>query len=235
MKRELSIIKNNKLKGSPVTIICGGYGSGKSEISVNYVIKKKDEFDKVAIVDLDIVNPYFRSREAYEIFQKKDIELIAPEGELRNSALPALPGKIYSVLKNDDIMTIVDLGGDDTGAKVLARYHKDIPEHYEMFMVVNPARPYQDSARKIIKLANDIEFRSRKKITGIINNTNLLSLTSNEFIEENYEIIKTAAKELDLPIIFTAISKEHIKKQGKPKIDSEIFELDLQLSPSWRK
>jgi len=186
-------------------------------------------------VDLDIVNPYFRSREAHKLFKERDIELVAPEGELRNSALPALPGKIYSVLKNDDIMTLVDLGGDDTGAKVLARYHKDIPEYYEMYMVVNPARPYQDTVEKIVKLSEDIEYKSRKKITGIINNTNLLTLTSNDYIEENFSIVKNAADQLDLPIIFTAVSKEHINKYGKPKIDTEIFELELQLSPSWRK
>ncbi|MFP4456812.1 MAG: ATP-binding protein [Clostridia bacterium] len=220
---------------SPVIIICGGYGSGKSEISVNYVLKKRHEFEKVAIVDLDIVNPYFRSREAFKLFEEKDIELVAPKGELRNSALPALPGKIYSVLKNENVMTIVDLGGDDTGAKVLARYHKDIPDNYEMFLVVNPARPYQDSAEKIVKLAKDIEIKSRKKITGIINNSNLLSQTTVKYLEENFEIVKKAAEKLKLPIVFSAISKEFIKLNGKPKIESDIFELDLQLSPSWRK
>lgn len=235
MKKGLNIIKNKINMNSSVIIICGGYGSGKSEISVNYVLKKRHEFKKVAIVDLDIVNPYFRSREAYKLFEKEDIELIAPKGELRNSALPALPGKIYSVLKNDKVMTIVDLGGDETGAKVLARYHNDIPDYYEMFMVVNPARPYQDSAEKIVKLAQDIELKSRKKITGIINNSNLLAETSMNYLEENFEIVKEAAEKLNLPIVFSAIPKEFIEINGKPKIESDIFELDLQLSPSWRK
>lgn len=235
MKKVSKIIGNKEEKFSPVTIICGGYGSGKSEISINYALKQRTKFNKIAIVDLDVVNPYFRSREAHKLFCNNDIELIAPEGEFRNSALPALPGKIYSLLKNDDIMTIVDLGGDENGAKVLARYHKEIPEHYEMYMVINPARPYQDSLEKIIKLKRSIEFKSRQKITGIINNTNLLTETSNEYIEQKFAIIEEVAKITKLPIVFTAVSRELLAKYGQPKIDSSIFELDLQLSPSWRK
>ena len=225
----------NKLEFAPVTIICGGYGSGKSGISVNYVLDAKKSNDKISIVDLDIVNPYFRSREAHKVFQEKGIELIAPEGELRNSALPALPAKVYGSLKDDEVMTLVDLGGDDTGAKVLARYEKHIPDNYQMYMVINPARPLQDSSQKILQLIENIEYTSRKKITGLINNTNLLHETNIMYIEDNFHIVEEVSEKLNKPILFTTVNSEIIKKEGMPQISSEVFQLDLQLSPKWRK
>lgn len=225
-------LSNNLAKA---TIFCGGYGSGKSEIAVNYAIAMKQLKNKVAIADLDIVNPYFRSREAKEFLEKQNVEVVIPKGKLNTADLPALPADIYRILKNPEIYAIIDVGGDDVGARVMGRFSDRIPEDTKMFLVVNPARPFQSSGEKIKILAEGIMKTSKVKINGIINNTNLLYETSNEHIEECFSIVEEAAKLMQVPIVFTAIDKNRVKDNVYPNIDTKFFSLDLQLSPEWRK
>ncbi len=132
-------------------------------------------------------------------------------------------------------MTLVDLGGDETGSRALARYVNHIPDNYQMYMVINPARPYQDTVEKILHLAEKIEYTSRKNLTGLINNTNLLHETNLKFIEDNFSLIEEVSNKLKKPIIYTSVDNRLIEDEGLPKINSEIFKLNLQLSPTWRK
>ncbi len=220
---------------SSVTIFSGGYGSGKSEIAVNYALAANSKVEHIAIADLDIVNPYFRSREARAVLEAAGVEVVAPLGKVSNSALPALPADIYRVLINTDIYAIIDVGGDDVGAKVLGRYQEHIPENKNMFLVVNPARPFQNTAEKIQELAIKIMHNSRQKIDAIINNSNLVYDTTISFMEETFPIVQKAADLLNVPIAFTAIDKNLVKTNEYPNINTEFFHLDLQLSPKWRR
>ncbi len=228
----LIIIYQHKRNG--ITVICGGYGSGKSEIAVNFALKQREIHHPVAIIDMDIVNPYFRSREAQNAFAANDIELVAPAGELATSALPALPGKIYSVLRSENIETIIDLGGDDIGAKAMARFSHQLND-YEMFMVVNVLRPFQENEEQIADLARSIEQQSKLKITGLINNTNLLRETDEIMIMDSYPVIEAAAKRLNVPIVYTSLTRNYVEKYGFPPKATPFFIIDLHLSPSWRK
>ncbi len=220
---------------SRVTIFCGGYGSGKSEIAVNYALAMSRYKQNIAIADLDVVNPYFRSREARAVLEQHGIEVISPSGKLSTADLPALPADIYRVLRSQSIYAMIDVGGDEVGARALGRFAEHVSEDNKMFLVVNPARPFQNSAQNIYALAQKIMDTAKLKINGIINNTNLIYETTNQFIEDAYPIVEETARLLEVPIVFTTVDKNKVEIEGLPKIDTEFFSLDMQLSPKWRK
>lgn len=217
-----------------VIIFTGGYGSGKTEIAVNYALKLAKEMNNVALIDLDIVNPYFRSREAAEILEAAGVKVVAPKGKLRTADLPALPGEIYQVLHDPNTQVVIDVGGDDVGATVLGRFYSHIPKNYAMWLVMNPARPFQSEPEQVVSLARKIEQRSRQNITGIINNSNLLYETNSKYIEDNYPIIQETARLMALPIVFSAVDIALINREGMPDITSEVLAMNLHMSPEWR-
>lgn len=223
------------LQSARVIIFTGGYGSGKTEIAVNYALKLAKTAEKVAIVDLDIVNPYFRSREVANVLEAAGVTVVAPKGQLRTADLPALPSEIYQVLHDDRTRVIIDVGGDDVGATVLGRFHRHIPKNSAMWLVINPARPFQGAPEQVALLARKIEERSRQTISALVNNSNLLYETNRAFIEENYPMIAKTAQLMALPIVFSAVDQALIEKEGLPCIASEVLRLHLHMSPEWRK
>lgn len=223
------------MEPSRVTIFTGGYGSGKTEIAVNYALKLADTGKKVAIVDLDIVNPYFRSREAEQIFAQANVLLVAPRGRLRTADLPALPPEIISVLRDPDMYVVLDVGGDDIGATALGRFKSHIPKDFSMFLVVNPARPFQSTAEKILGLATKISRAARLPISGLVCNANLRDETTKAFIEEGYKIVESAADLLGVDVVFTTVTKQVREKEGAPRVGSPLFTIHLYMLPPWQK
>lgn len=208
-----------------INIITGHYGSGKTEIAINMALKLKEEHDNVVICDMDIVNPYFRTNDAKAFLEEKGIRVISPDYASTNIDIPVLPGDILSVFTNKDCYAILDLGGDDDGAVALGqffRYLKD--EDYEMYFVVNSLRPDTSNIEDIKILAANIEYTSRAKITGVINNTNLSYLSEADHLADSLDFVEKAAKELGVEVKYITGTKEILRGISDPRaMEIELF------------
>jgi len=189
-----------------ITFIAGHYGSGKSEISVNLAIQDKIDF----LVDLDVINPYFRTRALKELFDEHKITLVEStvEGKL-NSDMPYVSGKGRMPLQHKELTAIYDLGGTENGTKVLHQfieYIEDLKE-VDFLCVVNIFRPETATVKEIIKTIIMYEAETQLKITGLINNTNLMDETTQEMIDEGEKVLQEVSKKLDIPVLYTVIEE----------------------------
>lgn len=186
-----------------IYIVTGHYGSGKTEFSINFALSLKESCEKVFLVDLDIVNPYFRSNDVRALLEAAGITVLAPAYAGTNVDIPVLPPEIMRIFEEKDAKIVLDVGGDDDGAIVLGRYKKYFDENgYEMFLVVNTRRPLTSSADEIIRMKEDIEAASRLKVTGLISDTNLADETTAAVVREGYEILEKVSSKANLPIKF---------------------------------
>jgi energy-coupling factor transporter ATP-binding protein EcfA2 len=207
-----------------LVIIIGRYGSGKTEFAVNYAVKMKELYENVSIADLDIVNPYFRSREKREFFESIGVKVY--DSSIRNTSIdiPALPAELTGVILNQNVKSIIDVGGDPVGARVLARYAEQIKNvEYDMFYVINGNRPETSTVEDVLKYLKLIEATSRLKITGLINNTHLLKETTAEDVEFGHELTKKISWETDIPIRYEAVMKETADKIKNLEIIEKLF------------
>lgn len=198
-----------------ITIITGHFGSGKTELAINLALAERKKYEKTAINDLDIINPYYRSRDAAVIFQGHDVELIAPAQRLATSDLPIVSGEIYRVLHDDKYRLIVDAGGDKDGAKALGQYYHEWKNlNPDLLFVLNGNRPYVSTVEGALTTVAEIEKAARLKITGIINNSNIGKETTMNDIKSGYELSRAVADKLQIPFLYTSIS-EHLKQQAE--------------------
>lgn len=217
-----------------LVIVIGHYGSGKTEFSVNYAVKMKEIFENVNIADLDIVNPYFRSREKRDFFEKIGIKVF--DSSIKNTAvdIPALPAQLMGVILNPNEKSVLDVGGDPVGARVLARYSEQIKNvEYDMFFVINGNRPETNTAEGALKYLRMIEATSRLKVTGLINNTHMLKDTSAEDVEFGHELTKKVSWETDIPIRYEAVIKETAEKIKNEDILEKLFPINLYMREEW--
>jgi hypothetical protein len=187
-----------------LNIFTGHFGSGKTEVAVNFAIKLAELKGKTAIVDLDIVNPYFRTADARKELEERNIRVITSIYANTNVDVPSLPPEINSLFEEKELRVVLDIGGDDLGAKAVSRYRDEIlQEDFELFFVVNTKRIMTDTPDKIEEMIYSIEQSARIKITGLVNNTNLLQDTSSSDIIEGERIIKIVSQKLNIPISFS--------------------------------
>lgn len=200
--------------GKRIYILAGHYGSGKTNIAVNLALALKKEGKEVKIADLDIVNPYFRTKDSADILKKAGIELISPYFANTNVDLPALPPETYSIFQNKSFTAVIDVGGDDRGAYALGRYVPYILEedNFEMCFVANFFRPLTQTAEEALEVMREIEAACGIKFTAIINNSNLGSETTKEHIFSTLEEVKKLSEISSLPILFTS-AKTDIAKE----------------------
>lgn len=193
-----------------ITLFAGHYGSGKTNIAVNFAKAIKKSGKKVKIADLDIVNPYFRTKDSIEDLQKEEIELISPAYANTNVDLPALPQEIYGLVQVKDCFAVMDIGGDDRGAYALGRFTPYILQEndYEMVFVVNLYRPLTRTAEQSVEVMREIEQASGIKFTAIINNSNLGNDTSAETVNATIKEVNRLSELTKLPVIFTTCVKE---------------------------
>lgn len=221
------------LKDKRLRIIIGHYGSGKTEFSVNYAVKLAKLKKKVALVDLDIVNLYFRSREKAEALEELGIRVIG--GAIKGSALdlPAIPGEVLAPLHDKSYECIMDIGGDPAGARTLGMYNEYISEeNYDMFFVLNAYRPETQSVEKVIEYMTKIEDVSRAKITGIVNNTHLLKSTTIDNVIDGYELALEVSKTTGIDIKYN-VCLESIAAELPQNLEGEIFPINLYMREEW--
>ena len=190
-----------------ITLLCGHYGSGKTNVAVNMAYDQKAKYDRVAIADLDIVNPYFRTKDSAEDFKAQGIELICSEYAGSNVDIPALPQQIYSICDQKDKQVIIDVGGDDRGAYALGRIAPGILEenNYEMLFVINCFRPLTRDAESTIEVMREIEDAAKIKFTAIVNNSNLGEETKREDVLKSLAYAEEISQKTGLPIKCTSV------------------------------
>lgn len=188
-----------------ISIFTGHFGSGKTEVAVNYAFKMAENSNKVAIVDLDIVNPFFRTADVKDKLVEKGLKVILPGYVNTNVDVPSLPAEVNMVFENKEYRVVLDIGGDDLGAKVVARYRNSIlKDDYEMYFVINTRRPLTDTEAGIEEAIHEIEESSGIKVTKLVNNTNLLQETTVEDFLEGDALIRSVSGKLGIPVGFAS-------------------------------
>ena len=218
-----------------ITIFAGHYGSGKTNIALNYALTLKEQFPKVSIADLDIVNPYFRTKDSEKMLNENGIRLICSEYANSNVDVPALPAEVYAVVDDKSMYAVLDVGGDDRGALALGRYVEKIKaeNNYEMLFVVNKFRPLTPDAPSTVEIMKEIESACNLKFTGIVNNSNLGEETTKEDIISSLSYAEEISKLSGLPIKFTSV-KNSLYSEVSEK-HKNVFKLDLFVKQSWLK
>lgn len=212
-----------------ITIIAGHYGSGKSEISVNLALNNNIDY----IVDLDIINPYFRSRALNDLFEEKGIRLVEStiRGKL-NSDMPYVSGEAAVPFVQQHLTAVYDLGGTENGGRVLIQFVHRIKdmENIDLLYVVNIFRPTTANKELIIDAIHKLEGESQLKVTGLINNSNLMQFTTVNEVLEGEKVLKEVSKELGLPIIYTVVEETHSFNQ---QFEGELIILERLVAQKW--
>ena len=216
-----------------INIFTGHYGSGKTEIAINFALSQAKKGLKTVICDFDIVNPYFRTKDAQIPLEKAGITVICPEYANTNVDLPTLPAQIQSVFDRDFDCVVFDVGGDAEGAIALGTYQKKIKNYdYEMAIVINLKRPLTATHEDIVSMVRDIENSSRLSTTYFINNTNISYETTTDILLWHREVLDSVAKETNIPVLYMAGTHEVIKNLPACDLKS-VLELSLYLNPAW--
>ena len=220
------------LKDKRITILSGHYGSGKTNIAVNYAMLLADEGKKVCIADLDIVNPYFRTKDSEDELKEKGISLISPRYANTNVDLPALPAESYRLVQDKSIFGVMDIGGDDRGAYALGRFADAIKAegNYRMAFVINRHRPLTSTVEDTVEIMKEIEAACGLKFTCIVNNSNLGEETTEETLLDSLDFVERLCKATDLELwMHTAVPEVAEKLSELPimpmKLQKKFFSL----------
>jgi hypothetical protein len=218
-----------------ITIVGGAYGSGKTEFAVNYVkYLKSKRTGKTGLIDLDIVNPYFRSRELTTKLEQEGITVVSSELAMENVDIPALSPRIYSLLQDHSYQVVLDVGGDPVGARVLGRYNQYFQaEPYDFWVVVNPFRPDTRDTDETVKLIEKLQKAARIQVTGLVSNINLGRETTLENWRQGLAMVTATASQIKLPIVFHAVEERLLADNTAFFRDYPVFPLHLTMLPPW--
>ena len=202
-----------------ITLFAGHYGSGKTNIAVNYALALHAQGKPVQIADLDIVNPYFRTKDSADELNAAGIRLVSPAYANSNVDLPALPQEVYGLVQNRDNYAIMDIGGDERGALALGRYRPYILEEndYEMVFVANFYRPLTRTAEEAIEVMREIEAAGGIPFSAIVNNSNLGEETTVQAVQATEAEAERLSALTGLPLLFTSVKEDLATAfEGKP-------------------
>ena len=197
-----------------LTLFAGHYGSGKTNIAVNYAIRLAKEGKKVCIADLDIVNPYFRTKDSEEDLAAHNIDLICSNYANTNVDLPAIPPESYRLVQDKSVYGVIDIGGDDRGAYALGRFSDAIKAEgdYRMAFVLNKYRPLTSTVADAVEIMREVEAAAGIKFTCIVNNSNIGSETTVETVLESVDFAEELSRVTELPIWFYTAEKSVAEK-----------------------
>ncbi len=223
-----------KESGGKVIAVVGGFGSGKTEISLNLVMGLREYHRDVTIVDLDIVNPYFRCREARDLVRSRSISFILPPEEQMEADIPIIVPEIRATLQSPKGAVVLDVGGDDIGSRVLGSFKGLIDEdNFEMWNVVNVNRPFTSDVEGGIRILKEIELSSRMKVTGLVSNAHLMEYTTVSTIYEGYEVVKEMGEKLSLPVRFVGAETGMLSEAERERFECPVFPMKRYLKFPW--
>ena len=211
-----------------ITLFFGHYGSGKTNIAINYALHLKKQFDKVAIADIDIVNPYFRTKDSEAELKKAGIKVISLPFANTNVDLPALPPEVYGLVQDKTTVAVMDIGGDDRGAYALGRYTPYLLEEndYEAVFVANFYRPLTKTAEEAFEVLQEIEGACGIKMTAIVNNSNIGVETTEADVKKTDAEAQKLSQIAGIPVIFTSVNESIARNSTH-----DYFPLTLQKKP----
>lgn len=219
-----------------IVTIVGNYGSGKTEVAVNLAVEQKRAGMAVRVADLDLVNPYFRTREARKQLADRGIDLVMPDERYLQADLPILSPLVSGMIREPEQLTILDVGGDDVGATVLATLSDAFDgKKGRMLQVINPFRPFTDTVKGCIEICRAIEKRSQMTVNGLIGNANLIDDTTVDDLYYGYDFVHGYAETVGLPLEFVTISRHLMPKVDPGRFDCPVLPLERQLVPPWKK
>ena len=209
-----------------LTLFAGHYGSGKTNIAVNYALRLAGEGKSVCIADLDIVNPYFRTKDSERELSEAGVSLVSPQYANTNVVLPALPAASYRLVQDKSVYGIMDIGGDDRGAYALGRFVPAIKAEgdYRMAFVVNCYRPLTETVEDTVEIMKEIEAACGLAFTCIVNNSNLGTETTADTVRESMDFINELSRVTGLPLWMTT-AEEGVARE---LTDIEVMPLTLQ-------
>lgn len=193
-----------------ISIFLGAYGSGKSEVAVNFALmlanrEKNKACREITLADLDIINPYYRSLDAKKVLNDNGVSVISPLFANTNAEAPVIPGEVYSVFDQESTRAVLDIGGEDMGARIVSNLkNKILHSDFAVYMVVNMKRPFTDTKEKVIRMMQELEDAAGLKITGLVNNTNLLEDSTLAELTEANQILAGIYDETGVPLCFAA-------------------------------
>ena len=213
------------MKNKRITIVCGHYGSGKTTFSINYALYLRNQTNRdIYIADLDVVNPYFRSREHFDFLKDKNIKVIGSYLPQSGADLPAVSAEVYTLFENKEIIGIVDMGGNSVGSLSFATFRDNVNiEETEIIFVLNANRKENSTLDYALGHFNNIEATLGLKITSIVNNTHLMNETSLDDINKGESIAGELSKEKNIPVKFTCVDMDFFDNNSNIKTKYDLF------------
>ena len=219
-----------------IVVIVGNYGSGKTEVSINLAVHRKRAGVDVRIADLDLVNPYFRTREAKAPLANLGIDVVLPPEQYLQADLPILSPLVAGMIRQPSELTLLDVGGDDVGATVLATLEDAFKDKsFSVLQVVNPLRPFTETIEGCLKIRAEIEQASRLSINGLVGNANLIDETTPDHIYNGYDFVKTLSEQSGLPLEFITFARELLPLIDVRRFSCPVLTIERQLVPPWQK
>ena len=223
-----------------VYVLIGGFGSGKTELALNLAFRAA-RHGRTQLIDLDMVNTYFRLSERKRLIEAAEIRLVSPNYVGTNVETLSLRAEVYSAFHTDWDTVIFDVGGDPAGATALGRFHADFaalpPGSLEVLNVVNVRRPMTETAEKVIALMEDMRRNARLFVTGLVNNTNLARETSSSELPTGYAVLREVSERTGVPVRYTAglapVLRAFLDTGPDPRFVGETLEIDTYLHRDW--
>ena len=224
-----------------VIVLIGNYGSGKTELALNFAFRAAREGKKVELIDLDMVNTYFRLTDRGNLIKSREIRLVSPNYVHTSVETLSLPAEVASAFALDWDTVIFDVGGDPAGATALGRYYEDfaaLPEgSLQVLNVVNTRRPMAGTPEKLVHLMRDMERHSRQRVSGFVNNTNLARLACVEDLRDGYEVIREASLASGVPVLYTSgrpdILAEFMAEERDPRYVGTPLPIETYMHRDW--
>ena len=215
-----------------ISIVTGHYGTGKTEFAVNLALAMAAEGQRVMLADLDIVNPYFRSRERRDTLAQAGVQLISSSQACADADVPSLPAELLTIFENRDLRGILDIGGDPVGARVLARFRpKILAEDYQLIYVLNAHRPEVREAENAIAYLRGIEAATGLPCTGIVNNTHLCGETTAADIRKGAVLSAEVSRQTGIPVL-CHVAVERLANQLSD-LPETVFPITIQMKKPW--
>ncbi|MGQ9585080.1 MAG: hypothetical protein ACUVXG_06720 [Anaerolineae bacterium] len=216
-----------------MTAVCGRFGSGKTEIAINYAVSISNG-EQPFLIDLDLVTPYFRSRESAQLLSRWGVRVVAPASVSAHLDTPGITAEILGAIQQQEHPVILDVGGDSQGARALGQYSTYLQQReHEMWFVVNPYRPFTQDVPGVRLSVAEIEASSRLRVTALVSNPNLLEQTTAGLVERGHHLVERAAADLGLPIAFVAVEQSLAPQFADGRLARPVLPLTRYVRVPW--